>query len=79
MPAMPTVTVVKTIGADEHLDELHEAVAERLHGDAPIGPQPSDEDAERDRDEHLHVEARPAALLLHVEQPTSCAPGGGRP
>ena len=54
---MPDTTVQKMIGAI-HLDELDEAVAERL--DPVVGrkrrPQPADERTEHDGDQHLNVE-----------------------
>src|SRR5207248_669153 len=47
--------------SDQHLDQLHEAVAERLELDAPCGPQPPDEHSQRDRHQHLHVQGAAAA------------------
>ncbi len=40
---------------DQHLDELDEAVAQRLHRLARLGHEVTEQDARRDRDEHLHV------------------------
>ena len=43
---------------DHHLDQLDEAVAERLDPvvGRKIGPQPADDGAEHDPDQHLNVE-----------------------
>ena len=41
---------------DHHLDQGDEAVAERLQLLAEIGKEPADQDAERDRDQHLNIE-----------------------
>ena len=43
---------------DHHLDQLDEAVAERLDPviGRKIGPQPADQGAEHDRDQHLNIE-----------------------
>jgi len=43
---------------DHHLDQLDEAVAERLDPviGRQIGPQPADQGAEHDPDQHLNIE-----------------------
>ena len=41
---------------DDHLDQLDEAVAERLERFAELRKEMADDDAERDGDQHLDVE-----------------------
>ena len=53
---MPCTTTPNTSGADRHLDELDEAVAERLQLDSEVGPDDPDHDAEHERDDHLAEE-----------------------
>ena len=43
---------------DDHPDQLDEAVAERLHGGAEVGPQGAQQHADGDADEHLKVQSR---------------------
>ncbi|MNM98215.1 hypothetical protein D3C81_1107410 [compost metagenome] len=42
--------------ADDHLDQLDEAIAQRLHGHAGIGPVMPQQDADQDGEQHLHVQ-----------------------
>ena len=53
---------------DGHLDQLDEAVAERLHPRAlgDVGRQPADQEAEHDGDQHLHVEELVERLVRHL-------------
>src|SRR5690242_7442030 len=53
---------------DHHLDQRDKAVAERLQLLAEMRPEISDQDAERDRDEHLNIEDLVPGLM---------APSGG--
>ena len=41
---------------DQHLDQLDEGIAERLHRCADLGVEVPEQDAEHDRHEDLHVE-----------------------
>ena len=49
---------------DDHLDELDEAVAERLHRRPGLGEEVAEQNAEDDGDDHLEVEALVEGLLL---------------
>ena len=49
---------------DDHLDQLDEAVAERLHGGAGLGSEPAEHHAERDGQQHLQVEPTVGRALL---------------
>ena len=44
-------------GGDQHLDELDEAVAQRLHRRAEVRVEDAEERAESDRHQHLGIEA----------------------
>ena len=56
MEPMPRTMVQKMIGRDHHLDELDEAVAERLQGFADLGEQQADHGAEDDGGDDGNVE-----------------------
>ena len=49
---------------DHHLDQRDEAVTQRLQLLAEIGIQISDQDAERDRDQNLHIEDLVPGLVM---------------
>jgi hypothetical protein len=51
-------------GRDQHLDQAHEAISERLHRDAPRRTEPTQKHGQRDRHQHLRVQARPARLRV---------------
>ena len=53
---MPCTTTPNTSGAIDHLDELDEAVAERLQLDREVGPGDPDQDAQDERDDDLAEE-----------------------
>ena len=65
---------------DQHLDELDEAIAERLHGRAGLGIEMPERDARGDGDEHLDVKRPPDArggsqgALTIGEGTRSCKP-----
>ena len=63
--AMPTDDRREDDRRDQHLDQLDEAVAERLHRGAALRPQDAEQHAERDADEHLDVEAAVQRLAPH--------------
>ncbi|MNR17829.1 hypothetical protein D3C85_1345160 [compost metagenome] len=42
--------------ADDHLDQLDEGVAQRLHLHACVGPDMAQQDAHGNREQHLHVQ-----------------------
>ena len=51
-------------GRNHHLDQLDEAVAERLHGGAPRRPEVPDHHPSRDGEQHLHGQASVRARLV---------------
>ncbi|MNF77576.1 hypothetical protein D3C84_597260 [compost metagenome] len=51
--------------ADDHLDQLDETVTQRLEVDADLRPEMADHNAQRDGDEHLHVEGSQQFLDGH--------------
>ena len=58
---------------DDHLDQLDEAVAERLHRRAGLGKEVAEQNADDDRDDHLEVERLVERLVCacHLNPPQS--------
>ena len=57
---------------DEHLDQLDEPVAERLHRLAELRVEMTQQDAEHDRGKHLHIEMRVKRLVRGIGSRRKC-------
>jgi hypothetical protein len=57
---------------DEHLDQLDEPVAERLHCLAEMRVEMAEQDTEHDRGEHLHVEMCVKRLVRDIGRHRTC-------
>ena len=64
---------------DNHLDELDEAVAQRLHCRADIGPEVAEQHSTCDREQDSHIKMLVDRLFLHRIPPRTTLAGNAYP